>query len=187
MIKRLSIITCTVLLCCVAVTISGADSSEPRLSKAEAGLTLAEALDTALRNNPRLKAVSRGEEAHLALKRQAGLRSNPEVEDLAWERKSDGFDTAAVVLSVSQVIETGGKRAIRSRIADLEARLSSWDHLGLRLDVVAGINMDFVNLLAAQKKQELAEEMHRLVSRIRDVAALERLIGQRLSQKEGGS
>lgn len=172
--KQLPIITCIVLLCFSAITAYGSDSSEPPFQQAEKNLTLAGALDLALKNNPLLKASSHQENTQSALKRQAGLRPNPEleveVEDLAWEGGSNGFDTAAVIFSISQVIETGGKRAIRSRIADIEARLSGWDHLGLRLDVVAGTSMAFVNVLAAQKKLELAEELHQLVSRIRDVA-----------------
>ena len=72
---------------------------------------------------------------------QAGLLPNPElgaeVENFGGsDMRSGTFDECGGHGSaLSQLIELGGKRAKRSRVAKLERDLAGWDYEAKRLDV----------------------------------------------------
>lgn len=138
-------------------------------------ITLKDAIDLALENSPQLQLARNEEEERKALVRQAGARPNPEleveVEELAWTGDRDGFDTAELVFSLSQTVETAGKRGLRTRIANIEEQLSNWDYRGKRLDVIQNMTMTFIRVLAAQRKYALAEELHQLTSRVLEVVS----------------
>ncbi len=130
------------------------------------GLTLAEALNLALKNNPSLAAFAEEIRAKDAAALQAGLLPNPdlavEVENFAGEDELEGFDGAETTIALSQLIELGGKRGKRLQVATLEKDLADWDYQSKKLDVLAGTAKAFIQVLAAEQMQVQTEELVRL-------------------------
>jgi cobalt-zinc-cadmium efflux system outer membrane protein len=129
-------------------------------------IALADAIAAALRSSPALGAVAYEVRSREALAIQAAARPNPdlavEVEDFAGSGSRDGFDSAETTLSLAQLIELGGDRSRRMRVAELDTALASWDFEADRLAVLSDAAKTFVVLLAVQERQALAAELERL-------------------------
>jgi cobalt-zinc-cadmium efflux system outer membrane protein len=135
----------------------------PTLPDEPAGaLTLGAALAAALARSPALAAFSWELRAREAALLQAHARPNPElraeVEDFAGSGDFTGFDAAQTTLSVSQLLELGGKRDRRIERAALERDLAGWDYEAARLAVVTRTADAFVAVLALQHQLALADE-----------------------------
>ena len=132
-------------------------------------LTLRGALSQALVRNPELGAASWDVRAAEARALQASLRPNPELEveaeEIARESGSAGLAGAEASLVLSQVVELGGKRAKRVRVAQLDGELAGWDYETKRLEVFSAVAEAFIEVLAAQERAALADDMARLAER----------------------
>src|SRR5262245_55652302 len=128
-------------------------------------LTLREAVAIALLHNPALAAFSWSERAREARVVQAGLLPNPsaqvEIEDFGGGQRR-GFEETQTTLWLSQLIELGGKRAKRRRLAALERDLASWDYETRRLQVLTDVTKAFVSVLAVQEEIAIAHELVRI-------------------------
>jgi outer membrane protein, heavy metal efflux system len=137
-------------------------------------LTLPQALALALTRNPELAAFSEEARAREAATLQVGLLPNPALnisaENLANSHLK-GFDGPTVTLQFSQLIELGGKRTRRVRLADLERDLASWDYEAKRLDVLTDTRKALVQVLAAQERLRLAQELLALAEQVQRSAA----------------
>lgn len=129
-------------------------------------LTLEQALSIALASDPELASYSwelRAREGRLA---QAGTFPNPEIEFSAenfWGDKDlRGFDGAEYTLAITQLIELGGKRSKRQRVAGKDLALSKWDYEGRKLDLLHEVTKAFVDLIAAQERFNVTDELFRL-------------------------
>ena len=129
-------------------------------------ITLADALAAALARSPALAAFAwelRAREARLL---QAGARPNPELrvelEDFAGTGPVSGFDAAQTTLSVSQLLELGGKRKRRIESAALGRDLAGWDYETRRLAVVTRTADAFFSVLAVQEHLAIAAEDRRV-------------------------
>jgi cobalt-zinc-cadmium efflux system outer membrane protein len=122
-------------------------------------LTLRQALALALLRNPELASAAWEVRAGEARTLQAGLLPNPEfeleVENFAGSGEFRGFDAAETTLALSQVIELGGKRLRRVRVAALERDVAAWDYEAKRVDVFTATTKAFVEVLSAQAKLAL--------------------------------
>ena len=129
-------------------------------------LTLAEALNLVLKNNSSLAAFAEEIHAKDAAAQQAGLLPNPnlavELENFAGEDELEGFDSAETTIALSQLVELGGKRSKRRQVATLEKDLAGWDYQTKNFDVLASTAKTFIQVLAAQQRQTLTEELVRL-------------------------
>ncbi|MFH1842592.1 MAG: TolC family protein [bacterium] len=129
-------------------------------------VTLADALSFALRHNPDLMAQAWGVQAAEALKQQAGLRGNPEIEvefeNFAGENDFRRFESAEVTVALSQTINLAGVRGKRKQLASREVELASWELEIARLDLVAEVSQRFLEVQAAQERLILAEEVVQL-------------------------
>ena len=126
-------------------------------------LSLRDALTAALANSPELAKFSweiRSKEAELM---QAGLRLNPEisagVENFGGSDGVGGFDRSETTISLSQLIEFGGKRERRYSVAAHERNLAAWDFETARMELLTGTTKAFIEVLAAQEQLALAEEL----------------------------
>src|SRR5262245_60728610 len=104
-------------------------------------IRLQQVLTLTLLRNPELAAFSFDMRAAEARALQAGIWPNPqlgvEVENVAGTGSTTkGVRAAETTLQLSQLIELGGKRAKRMRLAGLERELTSWDYEVKRLDVL---------------------------------------------------
>lgn len=131
-------------------------------------LTLRAALRLALLQNPDLAVADLETRAAEARALQVGLRPNPllsvEVQDFAGTRIYRGFDAAQTTVTLSQVVELGGKRAARLRAARLLTALTRYDYEGRRLEVFAQTGQAFIAALAAQERIPLLEADRRLAA-----------------------
>jgi outer membrane protein, heavy metal efflux system len=139
-------------------------------------LTLRQALALALLRNPELASAAWEVRAGEARTLQAGLLPNPEVgvevENFAGSGEFRGVDAAETTVALGQVIELGGKRLRRARVAALERDLAAWDYEATRLDVFTATTKAFVEVVSAQAQLALNEELARLADQVlRTVAA----------------
>ena len=139
-----------------------------------AELTLREALAFALKANPELAAFSQEVRATEAAVLQAGVLPNPVLEigadNLANARKAEAGDRTAS-LQISQLIELGGKRAARMRLAETGRDLANWDYEAKRIEILSRVAQRFVDVLTAQSRQALAEESVGLARQVADAVA----------------
>jgi cobalt-zinc-cadmium efflux system outer membrane protein len=129
-------------------------------------LTLRNALALALARSPELKGFAWGVRQAEAERLQAGLLPNPEIET-EWENFAGSGDfrgTRALetTLTLSQLVELGGKREKRIRLAEQDRQLAAWDYEAKRLAVLTAVAKQFIDVLAMQGKLALAREDLRL-------------------------
>lgn len=127
----------------------------------ERELTLERALVLALEHNAELASAAKGYGASEAAISQAGVLPNPVLsaasENLGNTRLREGGDHARVI-ALSQLIELGGKREARVKLAQAGRDLAAWDYQTMRADLILAASVAFVDVLAAQQGQALAEE-----------------------------
>ena len=125
-------------------------------------LTLAAALDTALRNHPDLRASAYELTAAQARIIQAGLRPNPELslelENFAGSGATRGADALETTLSLSQVVEWGDRRELRRSAAEADYEVAGIEQRARELDVLAEVTRRFIDVVALQEHGRLAAE-----------------------------
>jgi len=135
-------------------------------------LTLEQAISTALRLSPTLAAAATGVSAAEARLDQAGLYANPEfdleVENFGGGGEFGGFDVAETTFAVSQPLLLGGKIAGRKGVAAADLALATRDLDGIRLDIAALTCIAFNNVIVAQERVQLTEELAGLATSFND-------------------
>lgn len=131
--------------------------------RTSASLTLADALARTLRESPELAAFNwdfRAAEARII---QAKLKPNPELQlDIENPTGSGRFKSGNEMehtLQLSQLIELGGKLPARLAVAEAERAVANWEYQVKRVEVLKGTALAFVDVLAAQRRIALAEEV----------------------------
>jgi cobalt-zinc-cadmium efflux system outer membrane protein len=139
-------------------------------------------LALALQRNPELASAAWEVRAGEARTLQAGLLPNPEVgvevENFAGSGEFRSVDAAETTIALSQVIELGGKRLRRARLAALERDLTAWDYEATRIDVFTATTKAFVDVLSAQAQLALSEDLVRLAERVLSTVAARVQAGQ---------
>ena len=165
----------------------GADEKRPRVEEPLGELTLREALALALLGNPELAGYTWGMRAADARALQARQIPNPEieveVENFGGTGEVSGFDAAEATLRLGQVLEIGGKRGKRTKVALLERDLEGWEYEAKRLDVFSEATLAFIEVLANQDRLTVAEEAHRLAAEVLNVVS-ERVAAGKVSPLE---
>jgi cobalt-zinc-cadmium efflux system outer membrane protein len=151
--------------------------SPPALAAAEepqGEIVLPQALALALERNPELAAFSQEIRAAEAAVIQADVLPNPKLDvigdNLGNTRKKDEGDRSASLL-IGQLVELGGKRAARMRIAETGRDLAGWDYEAKRAEIFARVRQTFVEVLTAQGRTGLADESVRLAQSFADAVA----------------
>jgi cobalt-zinc-cadmium efflux system outer membrane protein len=139
-------------------------------------ISLRDAIAAALLGSPELAAVAYELRSREARELQAAARPNPELgvelENVAGSGARSGVDAAETTLSLAQLVELGGKRESRVRLASRERELASWDFETLRLAVITDVTKAFVTVLAQQERQALVRELEALAAEtLRSVAS----------------
>lgn len=139
-------------------------------------IALADALAAALLGSPGLATTAYEIRRREALAIQAGLLPNPtfalDAEDFIGpsQRKSYGYQQTT--LSLAQLVELGGKRAARRRLADRDRDLATWDFETQRVAVLTDTTKAFLVVLALQERQILLQDLERIAAEsLRSVAA----------------
>jgi len=151
-----------------ATTASATPQQDGATAEPVGDLTLRKALALALERSPEIQSFSWEVRARDARVLQAGLRPNPELraegENLGGSGDRRGFEETETTILLSQLIELGGKRGKRERLAALGSALATWDYEAKRLHVLSETSKAFVQTLAAQERVALAAELERLAT-----------------------
>ncbi len=138
-------------------------------------LSLQQAVDIALRQNPGLLAARSEVDAGQANERGARARSNPEVVVAPTVAGESGSDSA---VSVIQPLEVNGQRTARSRVARYEAQASQSAYLAARREVVRDVKQAYwdvtqaANMVALSKvNTEFANTLYEATKKQLDVGA----------------
>lgn len=146
-------------------------ASSPSPSNEPAELTLRDALALALQRNPELAAFGKERFATEAAILQAGVLPNPVLgvaaDNLGNTRKAEAGDRTTSI-QIGQLIELGGKREARVRAAEAGRDLAAWDYEAKRIEIVSAVAQRFVDVLAAQQRQKLAEEALVMATQVAD-------------------
>lgn len=133
-------------------------------------ITLPQALERALRDNPQLARFPFRLRAAEAQRDQAGRRPNPElaleIENAAGSGAYAGLDSAELTLSLSQLLELGGKRGLRRGLAEVEYAAVTQEQTLAELDVAAETGRRFLAVIEAQAQLDLARRRVELAGRI---------------------
>lgn len=129
-------------------------------------VSLETALQRAIEQNPELKKYLFEREAAAARIEQAGLRPNPvvgaEMENFPGSGPYSGVDSLEFTLSLSQRIETAGKRSKRVQVARGDRALLEWKQQNRLADLEATVQEAFTQILLAEEELRLREEMLKL-------------------------
>lgn len=144
----------------IFLAVSVAQAAEPINPQGE--LTLARAVDAALRANPELVAASYELSAAQARIVQADLRRNPEIgielENFAGSGELKRTDALETTLSLSQVVELGGKRSLRRTVAEFDLESTTIERRARELDVLGEVTRRFIDVVVAQERVRFAAE-----------------------------
>ena len=165
------------LLCLLVLTLKGTVAYAE-----QAPLTLANALSRAMAQNPTLQVFDfrlQGLEGRrFSADQNPALEAGLEVENVLGSGNRQGSDAAEYTLSLSSVLELGGKRQARVSVVDSRYGLVEAERRAETLDVLGQVAQRFVATLALQEKLELAAEAvalaeatHEIVTRRADRGA----------------
>lgn len=144
----------------------------PPIENPTGPVSLRDALALTLLHNPSLAVFAWEARALEARILQSGRPSNPTL-DLVTEdigaRRTPGRDVDQPVqpqttVQLSQVIELGGKRMARQRVARLDRDLAAWDYELARIDVLSEVSRAFARVLVAQEAVTLADTATRIAT-----------------------
>jgi cobalt-zinc-cadmium efflux system outer membrane protein len=152
--RRRSACTGIAVLIAAVAQMSVANSARPT-SEPAGTLTLADAVSVTLGRNPDLAVEAFELEAADARTLQAGLRPNPEasldVGGLLSSGVAADVDEKQATLTLSQVLELGGKRNRRVDVAQFDRAALGVDQQARELDVLAEVTRRFIEVVANQE------------------------------------
>ncbi|MBU8923362.1 MAG: TolC family protein [Bacteroidales bacterium] len=126
-------------------------------------ISLSQCLSLALMHNPRLRAFSWNVRAREAELIQAGLTPDPEldveVDGVGGPGEMSGFQSSEFSFRLSKIIELGGKKSKRIKLASLEQQSAGWDYEKVRLDLFAEVTKTFIEVVAAQERMAITEDL----------------------------
>jgi cobalt-zinc-cadmium efflux system outer membrane protein len=156
-----SINGCRTLYLSVVFVISGLS---PQLAYADTNtyLSLKKAITQTLEQNPRLYQYSFIKDDYSAQRQTQSLRPvielGLEVENFAGSGDTRRLDSAETTLSLSSVIEMGGKRQARMSLMDSRLSDVQWQQQAATLDVFGKLTQVYINGLASQENIALAND-----------------------------
>jgi cobalt-zinc-cadmium efflux system outer membrane protein len=141
-------------------------------------LTLGAALERAQRSNPELRTLDLELRALDARREQAGVRPNPELtlapENVFGSGEFSGIGAGELTLSLSQVLERGGKRARRVAVVDAEMSVAEAERTARRVDLLAEVTREFIAIVACQERVATARSGVAIAART--LAAVEKRV-----------
>lgn len=129
---------------------------EPAFGQPADTLTLEQALRNALAANPRLQVYPfradalRGEQATAAL--SPPLQINTTLEDALGTGTVRDFGSSELTLSLSRVVELGGKREARTEIVGRRLELLQAEQRVAELDLLTEVTRHYIEVAAAQQQ-----------------------------------
>jgi len=135
-------------------------------------ITRQEVLTAALLNNPRLqnfdKNIRISEARLLHAKRLPNPELDFEIEEFGGRDELSGFNSAETTLMFEQLLEFGGKRKKRVKLAQLDQKLSKLNYETVKISVIKDTSTAFLKVLAAQERLKLMKKNHDLAKNAYD-------------------
>ena len=129
-----------------------------------------QAVEVALARAPVLRSAEAGRRAAQGDRVTAGLRPNPDfsvnAENIGGSGRYGGVSTLETTYSLSQRIETGGKRQARIAAANQAVALTGLDIEAVRLDLVREVVQALAGAVATERAVEIARERVRLADEV---------------------
>ncbi len=129
--------------------------------------TLSQAMSRALAANPGLQAAQYGAAATEGAVQQSQARPNPE---LAFTQEDTRSKTRSSTVQINQLIELGGKREARMRVAQSEQAVAHAEVADAQAALRFRLENAFNELLLAQQRVEFARKTHELATQAHDAA-----------------
>lgn len=146
---------------CLGLWVGVAAGAESRTLTDAPAFSLPAAVGRALQGNPELRSFAFELRAQDARIDTAGLRPAPELgvqlEDFAGSGDFRGLDGAQATLSLSRVIELGGKRERRVDAALARRTQLDVERQARQLDVVAEVARRFIHVAGDQEQRRLTQ------------------------------
>lgn len=125
-------------------------------------LTLAEAIKKTLNQNPSLNVFPLREQGLQAERETAQLspayRVGAELENVAGTGQLSGTKSAELTVSLSSVLELGGKKQARVSVVDQKLALSRIKQQIASLDLLSTVTKNYIQLVIDKQRIQLAEE-----------------------------
>jgi cobalt-zinc-cadmium efflux system outer membrane protein len=123
-------------------------------------LTIEDAVEIAINNNPIIKSKRHNVEAATGRIRQAHLLPNPELNLLTEEMPTNeiGLSQSQNMVSLSQKLETGGKRRLRTEVAIKEKGILELNLQIMITSITAQAKKAFFDVITAQDELNLAKK-----------------------------
>ena len=176
MVRMLAVVCCLLLLGPVAPVTAQAPVAK---------LTLDEAVSLARTANPTVRAKEFEVQAVGANEITAALRPNPTATFLAEQFGSGSVAVTQYTFNVGQPIELGGKRQRRIDSAKAATKVTGYELIDLKRQVIFQVKKSFTDILVAREAVALAdqnlaaldelERVHRLRAEKGDISGLELL------------
>jgi len=157
------------LVICSAVLLLGPSALAQEVKQPNT-LTLATAIKRTLAKNPALKVFTLrqvsldGQQTTQAL--TPAYQLGVEVENFAGSGELQGFDSAEFTVSLSSVIEMGGKRDARMDIGSHRSAMLAAEGKISALNLLAEVTRRYIDVLSAQENLTLANEAIKLAEEI---------------------
>lgn len=155
-----------ILLLLIAVFSVNAQQANDSLEIEYQKITLNEAVETALQNNPDLSVYEYEIKSLEKQKLQAGLIPNPEAnfeaENFLGGNELSGLKGSEFTLSASQLFELGGKRSGRINLAKSEITSAKGEYELRKLELISNVKQVFLNLYRISKQINLQKQFIKL-------------------------
>jgi len=125
-------------------------------------LTLAELQDLALTNNPTIRQLSASAQAAADYRYQVGLSANPIVGYSATQLADQGTDQH--VVTVEREFVTADKLQLNRNVLGHAVEAQRWDVESQRYRVLTDVRLAFVDALVAQRRIDVIEDFHEVLS-----------------------
>lgn len=135
-------------------------------------LELNEAIQRAYTYSPTVMVANSEIDIKQAEECQARLLPNPtltvEIDgaDSFISKRKNGNDNRDIIISLSQLIELGGKRFTRKQIAAFQSTLTIYESESVKLDVINAVTKAFIDVIAAQENLKLVTEQQRIAQEV---------------------
>lgn len=155
-VNRIFIFTISIVSSCHVFVIA----SDLELQHSKDPLTIENAVNIAINNNQTILSKKHRVEASEGKIKQAKLPPNPEINLLAEEIPTEeiGLNQSQNMVSLSQKLEIGGKRGLRTDVAKKENNILSFEIQTAIWNITAQTKKAFFDLLTAQDELNLAKK-----------------------------
>lgn len=147
-------------------------ASDLELQHKEDPLTIEDAVNIAINNNPIILSKKHKVEAAKGKTKQAKLMPNPDITLLTEEMPTEeiGLNRSQNMVSLSQKLEIGGKRGLRIDVAKKEENILSLEAQTTTWNITAQTKKAFFDLLTAQDELDLAKKTVEIAMNLKNLS-----------------